>query len=175
MRHEHPRRRPSRRHRLVVDTAGCRPTVWTAPPSPATAVGAAKRGTMPTYDYRCADCESTFEVFQRISAKAEATCPSCGSTTPKRLISGGTFHLKGSGWYASDYQGSGRTGTHAGRESTASQAEGAPAAAAVASEPAAGASTGSSSAGSSSTGSSSAGSSSTGSSSAGSPSTSSGE
>ncbi len=74
---------------------------------------------MPTYDYRCADCETTFEVFQRISAKAEATCPSCGSTTPKRLISGGTFHLKGSGWYASDYQGSGRTGTHSGRESSA--------------------------------------------------------
>lgn len=75
---------------------------------------------MPTYDYRCADCETTFEVFQRISAKAEATCPSCGSTTPKRLISGGTFHLKGSGWYASDYQSSGRTGTHGGRESSGS-------------------------------------------------------
>ncbi len=63
---------------------------------------------MPSYDYRCPDCGGTFEVFQRITAAAEATCPACGSQGPRRLISGGTFHLKGGGWYATDYKDSGR-------------------------------------------------------------------
>ncbi|HAN32688.1 MAG TPA: FmdB family transcriptional regulator [Myxococcales bacterium] len=66
---------------------------------------------MPTYVYRCDQCEHHFEVFQRITAAAQADCPQCASAGPKRQISGGTFHLKGAGWYASDYGGTGRSGT----------------------------------------------------------------
>ena len=66
---------------------------------------------MPSYDYRCTACDTVFEEFQRITADPGATCPECGSEQCTRLISGGTFHLKGSGWYASDYGGSGRSGT----------------------------------------------------------------
>ena len=58
---------------------------------------------MPTYTYRCRSCENVFDRFQRITAAAEATCDSCGSEDCTRQITGGTFHLKGSGWYASDY------------------------------------------------------------------------
>lgn len=71
---------------------------------------------MPSYDYRCADCSHVFEEFQRITAEPGATCPECGSDDCTRLISGGTFHLKGSGWYASDYGGSGRSGTASSRK-----------------------------------------------------------
>lgn len=60
---------------------------------------------MPAYDYRCTACRHTFEKTQRITEAAGATCPSCGSEACERLITGGTFHLKGSGWYASDYGG----------------------------------------------------------------------
>jgi putative FmdB family regulatory protein len=60
---------------------------------------------MPAYDYRCQQCQTVFEKTQRISEPAGATCPSCGSESCTRLITGGTFHLKGSGWYASDYGG----------------------------------------------------------------------
>ena len=67
---------------------------------------------MPSYDYRCKRCDHVFEVFQRITAEPKATCPTCESEQTQRLISGGTFHLRGSGWYASDYGGKGRTGTH---------------------------------------------------------------
>lgn len=66
---------------------------------------------MPSYDYRCKQCDNVFEVFQRITAEPGATCPACQSEQTQRLISGGTFHLKGGGWYASDYGGSGRSGT----------------------------------------------------------------
>ena len=60
---------------------------------------------MPTYDYRCRSCETTFEKRQRITEPAGAICIECGSDDCTRLISGGTFHLKGSGWYATDYGG----------------------------------------------------------------------
>lgn len=74
---------------------------------------------MPSYDYRCKKCDHVFERFQRITAAPEATCPECQSDETQRLISGGTFHLKGGGWYASDYGGSGRTGTHAAKPEAA--------------------------------------------------------
>lgn len=60
---------------------------------------------MPAYDYRCQKCKTIFEKTQRISEPAGADCPECGSAECERLITGGTFHLKGSGWYASDYGG----------------------------------------------------------------------
>lgn len=60
---------------------------------------------MPAYDYRCQKCQNVFEKTQRISEPAGATCPECGGEECTRLITGGTFHLKGSGWYASDYGG----------------------------------------------------------------------
>jgi putative FmdB family regulatory protein len=68
---------------------------------------------MPTYEYRCLSCSHTFDVFQRMSDPPGAHCPQCKGAEAKRLISGGTFHLRGSGWYASDYGGGGRSGTHA--------------------------------------------------------------
>ncbi len=58
---------------------------------------------MPDYDYRCNACLHVFEKTQRITAPSGANCPQCDSADCTRIISGGTFHLKGSGWYASDY------------------------------------------------------------------------
>ena len=58
---------------------------------------------MPAYDYRCKRCGQRFEKTQRITEPAGADCPSCGDGACERLITGGTFHLKGAGWYASDY------------------------------------------------------------------------
>lgn len=60
---------------------------------------------MPTYTYRCRDCDNVFEEMQRITAEPAATCARCGSEQCVRQITGGTFHLKGSGWYATDYNG----------------------------------------------------------------------
>ncbi len=60
---------------------------------------------MPAYDYRCRSCRTTFEKTQRITEPAGAKCPACGHEECERLITGGTFHLKGAGWYASDYGG----------------------------------------------------------------------
>lgn len=60
---------------------------------------------MPTYDYKCAACEYTFEQFHSITAKPLKTCPSCKRRTLQRLIgAGGGLIFKGSGFYTTDYR-----------------------------------------------------------------------
>lgn len=58
---------------------------------------------MPIYEYRCAKCTKTFEVFQKMSDAPPAKCELCGSKKVSRLVSQTTFQLKGDGWYASGY------------------------------------------------------------------------
>jgi putative FmdB family regulatory protein len=56
---------------------------------------------MPTYEYNCKKC-GPFEHFQKITEDALKTCPQCGGEV-ERLISASAFHLKGGGWYKTDY------------------------------------------------------------------------
>jgi putative FmdB family regulatory protein len=62
---------------------------------------------MPTYGYECTACEKAFELDQRITDDPATTCALCGKETAKRVIVSGNFILKGSGWYADGYSGSG--------------------------------------------------------------------
>ena len=74
---------------------------------------------MPTYEYLCEKC-GNFDFVQKITEDALKTCPTCGGSV-KRLISATAFHLKGSGWYKTDYGSSGsRGGSPAGESSNAS-------------------------------------------------------
>jgi len=57
---------------------------------------------MPIYEYRCLDCGHQFELMQKFSDPPAETCTSCSGAVQK-LISRSAFHLKGSGWYATDY------------------------------------------------------------------------
>ena len=55
---------------------------------------------MPTYDYRCCNCDHKFEVFQSMTAGVLKKCPQCGKLSLKRLIgSGAAVLFKGSGFY----------------------------------------------------------------------------
>ena len=61
---------------------------------------------MPIYEYACKKCDGEFEVSQRITDEPlkRYLCPHCGKrTTVTKLISRSSFHLKGSGWYMTDY------------------------------------------------------------------------
>jgi putative FmdB family regulatory protein len=61
---------------------------------------------MPTYEYKCSECEEVFEVFQKITDDPLKTCQVCGGEL-KRLISGGMGVIfKGSGFYTTDYKNS---------------------------------------------------------------------
>jgi putative FmdB family regulatory protein len=57
---------------------------------------------MPLYEYKCHSCGKTIEVLQRFSDEPLKTHEGCGGDV-ERLISASAFHLKGSGWYATDY------------------------------------------------------------------------
>ncbi len=62
---------------------------------------------MPIYEYECPQC-GVIEVVQKVSEKALTQCPNCKEKGEKRkvtkLLSRSAFHLKGSGWYKTDYQ-----------------------------------------------------------------------
>ena len=58
---------------------------------------------MPIYEYKCSDCGKHFEIFQKISDKPLTECKECKGTLSK-LISNCAFHLKGNGWYVTDYK-----------------------------------------------------------------------
>jgi len=55
------------------------------------------------YEYRCNDCQSVFEVWQKMSDPAPEACEKCSSPKVERIISQTSFALKGSGWYSSGY------------------------------------------------------------------------
>ncbi|MEA2628729.1 MAG: hypothetical protein QOJ10_1189 [Chloroflexota bacterium] len=61
---------------------------------------------MPTYGYRCGSCGHEFEIRQRITEEALVTCPKCGGKLSKMLYPAGII-FKGSGYYTTDYKGSG--------------------------------------------------------------------
>jgi putative FmdB family regulatory protein len=62
---------------------------------------------MPTYDYKCANCEHQWEEFQSITAKPKRKCPECGKLKAKRMIGPGAgIIFKGSGFYETDYRSS---------------------------------------------------------------------
>lgn len=57
---------------------------------------------MPIYEYECKACGKTMEVIQKFSDAPIETCQYCSGKLNK-LISQSSFHLKGSGWYVTDY------------------------------------------------------------------------
>lgn len=62
---------------------------------------------MPIYEYRCSSCGVQKDVMQKISDMPLTVCPACGKPTFSKQLSAAGFQLKGSGWYATDFKGSG--------------------------------------------------------------------
>lgn len=63
---------------------------------------------MPIYEYQCRKCGHLAEVFQKFSDAPITRCEVCNGRM-KKLISQSTFHLKGTGWYVTDYASKGGT------------------------------------------------------------------
>ena len=57
---------------------------------------------MPIYEYECTKCGRIEEAMQKFSDKPLKKCKRCSGKLHK-LISQSSFHLKGSGWYVTDY------------------------------------------------------------------------
>ncbi len=63
---------------------------------------------MPIYEYECKKCGHQTEVMQKFSDPPMAECDMCHGKM-RKLISSSTFHLKGSGWYVTDYASKSRS------------------------------------------------------------------
>jgi len=59
---------------------------------------------MPIYEYQCKACGHEFEQIQKFSDAPLKKCSACGKDQLGKLISRSGFHLKGSGWYVTDYK-----------------------------------------------------------------------
>jgi len=73
---------------------------------------------MPIYEYVCEKCGEHMEVNQKMSdpplTKHQGKCKG----KLKKLISSNAFHLKGTGWYKTDYPKSGAAGKSGGEKKT---------------------------------------------------------
>jgi putative FmdB family regulatory protein len=57
---------------------------------------------MPIYEYQCDACGQIAEELQKFSDPPLTACKHCQGNLTK-LISHSAFHLKGGGWYVSEY------------------------------------------------------------------------
>jgi putative FmdB family regulatory protein len=57
---------------------------------------------MPVYEYECQQCKEVTEAMQKFSDAPLTKCPHCAGKL-RKMISQSAFHLKGSGWYVTDY------------------------------------------------------------------------
>ena len=59
---------------------------------------------MPTYDYKCKECENEFEKFQQMTDKPVKKCPKCDGKVQRLIGTGAGVVFKGSGFYETDYK-----------------------------------------------------------------------
>jgi putative FmdB family regulatory protein len=62
---------------------------------------------VPIYGYRCTSCGHEIEVLQKVADEPLKVCPKCQGKLTKMLYPTGVI-FKGSGFYSTDYKGSGK-------------------------------------------------------------------
>jgi putative FmdB family regulatory protein len=63
---------------------------------------------VPIYGYRCSECGHQFEILQKVSDEPLKVCPKCQGKLTKLFYPAGVI-FKGSGFYSTDYRGSGKS------------------------------------------------------------------
>lgn len=59
---------------------------------------------MPIYEYQCQACGHRLEALQKFDEPALKKCPECSKMELNKMVSASSFHLKGTGWYATDFK-----------------------------------------------------------------------
>lgn len=75
---------------------------------------------MPIYEYQCEKC-GVVEAIQKFSDQPLGKCPVCQTANPQKIVSAAAFHLKGGGWYKSDYGTGGTNKAASSKQDTSSE------------------------------------------------------
>lgn len=77
---------------------------------------------MPIYEYKCKQCGMLSEHIQKFSDAPLNNCHDCGCAgSLEKVMSLSAFHLKGSGWYVTDYGRGNNSCAHAAATKTATK------------------------------------------------------
>ncbi len=77
---------------------------------------------MPIYEYECTECGKVEEAIQKFSDRPLTKCSHCSGKLHK-LVSHSSFHLKGTGWYVTDYAGKSGSAARSEKKAESSSAE----------------------------------------------------
>ena len=75
---------------------------------------------MPIYEYECSGCGHEFEILQGFRENPLTSCPACQEDHLHKKLSAAAFHLKGTGWYETDFKNSGKPEDKSKKSSTES-------------------------------------------------------
>jgi putative FmdB family regulatory protein len=78
---------------------------------------------MPIYSYLCDSCGFAKDVLQKMHDAPLIECPECKARAMKKQVTSAGFHLKGSGWYKTDFRNSGAAPSKGTQTSGASEGE----------------------------------------------------
>ena len=65
---------------------------------------------MPTYSYRCTECETAFDIQQAFTDDTLTECPNCGGAL-RKVFSPVGVTFSGSGFYRTDSRSKGTSGS----------------------------------------------------------------
>ena len=57
---------------------------------------------MPTYSYRCANCDLAFDQYQAFTDESLTVCPNCGQSQLRKVFNSIGVSFTGSGFYRND-------------------------------------------------------------------------
>ncbi|TBN57538.1 FmdB family transcriptional regulator [Glaciihabitans arcticus] len=72
---------------------------------------------MPTYSYRCTECEKAFDIHQAFTDDTLTVCPNCGGVL-RKIFSPVGVTFTGSGFYRNDSRSTTSSSESAGKSST---------------------------------------------------------
>jgi len=76
---------------------------------------------MPIYPYVCTACGHEFDTLQKLSDDPLTDCPACLAPGLRKRLTAPSFHLKGTGWYETDFKNSDKKKESGGKDDDAKQ------------------------------------------------------
>ena len=81
---------------------------------------------MPTYSYRCTECEKAFDIHQAFTDDTLTVCPNCGGVL-RKIFSPVGVTFTGSGFYRNDSRSTTSSSESAGKSSSSTSTPSTPA------------------------------------------------